>query len=391
MSGATAAGAFVVLLWTLAVVTGPALFSAASATSTESNNSGSESEEGVCKWEDAEGEKKCKEEARRRSGDPYLPDNTGGRDYVDDDDDYAGEVRGYYGYGGESEEGPSTDEEEEESDGESEDDEDEENDRKWNRGYYGGYYGNRYVPKVKKGEAWDVWKHGGKNDIYRELDCPDYDYSKGDEMFTETSFENIHATDTWKTFNRVYNEVIAAAQEDEALAQEPTIPPKYEAHGFQFPIEIKFDPVVGRGVFAKTDIPAGSLLYLSTNNAAFHHGQMYRNFLRALPDKLACDVQIWAFVRWVSLESEENEKHMVCVDLDEGSFVNSADETDDYNMALGTDDGVFYSDGNEEQQQSLWYGCKMKFFAYRDIRAGEEIRAAYGDFAETDGWMYMGL
>ena len=89
---------------------------------------------------------------------------------------------------------------------------------------------------------------------------------------------------------------------DEELEQDSTIPPEFEKHGFQFPIEIQFKPIIGRGVYATTHIPKGSLLYISTNNAAFFTGQAYRNFLRALPPKLACDVLIWAFVRWVSLD-----------------------------------------------------------------------------------------
>ena len=93
----------------------------------------------------------------------------------------------------------------------------------------------------------------------------------------------------------------------------------------------------------------------------------------------------------VSLDSAETDEHMICVDLDEGSFVNSADDDDSYNMALGNDEGVFYDQATEEEQYELWYGCKMKFYAYRDIQAGEEILAGYGDFAETTGWRYLGL
>ena len=250
---------------------------------------------------------------------------------------------------------------------------------------YDGYYS---VPN--EDEEWDLWEHGTKMDLYTALDCPDYDYSN-DEMFKDTSFENIHTVETWQTFNRIYNEVIAATQGDKELQQDSTIPDKFDKNGFQFPIEIKFDPVKGRGVYAKSDIPKGSLLYLSTNNGAFFHGKNYRNFLKALPSKLACDVQIWAFVRWVSLETEFNDKHMACVDLDEGSFVNTAEDMETYNMALGNDEGVMYGEGTEEEEEELWYGCKMKFYAYRDIKAGGEILASYGDFAEADGWRYLGL
>lgn len=296
--------------------------------------------EEVCKWEDEEGEQKCKDEADRRNKnkDNYLPDNEGGEEYFDDTGAH----------------------EEEEK-------------------HYDGYYGYRHRNEPKKVEEWDLWKHGKKYDLYEALDCKD------------ESFQNIHTVETWTLFNRVYNEVIAAIQDDDKLRQKSTIPPVFGKHGFQFPIEIKFDSEVGRGVYSKSDIPKGSLVYISTNNAAFYNGQTFRNFIRDLPPKLACDVHIWAFVRWVSLESGDNDKHMACVDLDEGSFINSSDGEPNRNLALGDDEGELIYEKSEEDGMSLWYGCKMKFYATRDIVAGEEIRADYSDFAETYGWTHMGL
>ena len=338
---------------------------------------------GVCQWEDEAGMAKCKEQEHRRNKDPYLPNASGGRDYFDDDHVDR-----------------KVEEEEKEEDGNNE--EEEEQNEDWDGGdsrysnddYWDTY--DYYKPNPEEdGEEWDVWKHGSKTEIYEHLECPDFDYSN-DEMFKDSSFENIHTTETWKTFNKVYNQVIADMKGDEELEQDSTIPPEFEKHGFQFPIEIQFKPIIGRGVYATTHIPKGSLLYISTNNAAFFTGQAYRNFLRALPPKLACDVLIWAFVRWVSLDSSDNEEHMVCVDLDEGSFVNSADDEPEaehmYNMALGNDDGVMYYDlKDQDDKEQLWFGCKMKFYAARDIEPGEEIRASYGDFVELNGWMYLGL
>jgi len=86
-------------------------------------------------------------------------------------------------------------------------------------------------------------------------------------------------------------------------------------------------------------------------------------------------------------------KFMICCDLDEGSFINSAYDENEYNMALGTkDDGTFYEDSTlEKKKNELWYGCKMHFYASTDIKKGDEIRADYSDFVETDGWKYLGL
>lgn len=302
----------------------------------------------VCEWawDDEEGRKACME---------------ADYDYLPDDEDM---------------------EEEEEEDVDEEAEAEAEADRR----YY--YNIQKYKSRPSEEEDWEVWKHGGKMEIYEQLECPGMN---DDGMYKGTSFEKFHNNETWKTFNKIYNQVISAAQQDDDLKQDPTIPSEFGTHGFQFPIEIKIREAVGRGVYAKTDIPKGSLLYISTNNAAFHNGQTYRNFIKALPTKLACDVMIWAFVRWVSLETEHDDKHMVCVDLDEGSFVNSADSTDSFNMALGNDSGALYGDLSPDDQSDLWHGCKMKFYAAREIKAGEEILAAYGDFAETDGWLFLGL
>ena len=210
-----------------------------------------------------------------------------------------------------------------------------------------------------------VWKEGSLEEIGKYLDC--------DWGSTE-----IHQEDAWGTFNKVYNEVVGL--------EWSTIPPKYGSNGFQMPVEIKFDEDVGRGVFTKVPIKKGDLIYISTNNAQFHAAQDYRNYLRSLPVALACDVLIWAFSRMLSAETE---LHIACVDLDEGSFINTAPVSSlECNMELGTETGLL-KEGDDET--STHYGCDLKFYAKRDIQENEEIRADYGEFAEPHGWLEMGL
>ena len=212
----------------------------------------------------------------------------------------------------------------------------------------------------------DVWKIGTISEITDHLDC-------------EWESKEVHQQDAWTTFNRIYNEAVGF--------DKSSIPPKYDLSGFQIPIEIKYSEDVGRGVFTKVDIKKGDLIYISTNNAQFQTAQEYRNFLKQLPQALACDVIIWAFSRMVSVEKEK--EFIACVDLDEGSFVNSAHHSKlECNMELGTKDGLLKEDDDEKV---TWYGCDLRFFAIRDIKAGEEIRADYGDFAEPHGWQAMGL
>jgi len=211
-----------------------------------------------------------------------------------------------------------------------------------------------------------VWKTGVVGDITEFLDC-------------EWESKDVHQENIWRTFNRVYNEVVGV--------ERSTIPSTYESNGFQIPVEIKHNEQVGRGVFTKVPIAKGDLIYVSTNNAKFQTADEYRNFLRKLPADLACDVIIWAFSRMVSPEKED--EFIACVDLDEGSFINSAHyHLRECNMEIGSETGLL-KEGDDET--TTWYGCDMKFYAKRDIAANEEIRADYGDFAEPHGWHEMGL
>jgi hypothetical protein len=219
-------------------------------------------------------------------------------------------------------------------------------------------------------EEKNVWTVGTVDQMYEELDCPE-----ANEGFTQ-----IHTRETWETFNQIYNEVVGP--------EKSSLPPKFTSNGFQHPIEIKFDPQRGRGVFATTLIPEGSLIWQSDNTAIFEDPQDYRNFIRKLPQPLACDVLIWAYSRMIS--EERDDEFYACVDLDEGSFINSGGPSK-RNMALGLDDGPMPHDVGEEVEKQSWYGCKLKFYALKDIPPGAEIMADYGEFAEPHGWEELGL
>jgi len=375
--------------------------------------------ERVCTWNDEHKKEICRK--------PYLPTaHDGGREYVGvddgfvDDDEYDEyddidhvDVQEYVNVGDNGDEDVNED---------TVDDEDVDVDVGVDEGngdydYSNGNYKKEGgVWRDKNGDIYDVWQHGDKIELYEALGCEYVSYGHDTiEMLTGTSVENIHTDEAWKIFNTIYNRIIEEekeeSKENEEDAQKSSsspIPSTYTTNGFQYPIEIKLDPVVGRGVYALQDIPKGSLLYISKNTATFYQGQTFRNFLQALPNHLACDVMIWSYARLVSYETYYDEQpYMICTDLDEGSFVNSANDKEDLNVALGNEDGVLlvynyddYDNENDndsaneaspEEQEKLWYGCEMKFYASRDIQQGEEIRVNYGDFAETDGWRYLGL
>ncbi|OEU09716.1 hypothetical protein FRACYDRAFT_247972 [Fragilariopsis cylindrus CCMP1102] len=247
-------------------------------------------------------------------------------------------------------------------------------------------------PEEETGEEFDVWIHGDKSELYYELQCDNQE--QGDDE-GEEHITNIHTKATWEIFNTVYNQILVESSTKQSTS---SIPSKYDTNGYHYPIEIKYDPIVGRGVYALQDISKGSLLYTSINTATFLEGQTFRNFLKALSTnhnnkKLACDVMIWSYVRLIKPPKSKS-----TTVTDEGSFINSADYEYQYNMALGTSSdttpgGILYNDPTitNKEKIELWYGCEMKFYASQDIKRGEEIRADYSDFVETDGWKFLGL
>lgn len=222
-------------------------------------------------------------------------------------------------------------------------------------------------------ELGEVWYTGTAPQIGKHLKCPWND----EDDNSDSSLVEMHTDETWKTFNEVYHQVVDRTRS--------SLPPTFEGSGFQVPVEIKYMKSIGRGVFAKEVISRGQLIWKAVNTAEFTKAQDYRDFLRKLPQNLACDVLIWAYVRMISRKQQRTFK--VCADLDEGSFVNHSNHPQMANMELGI--GRLLRD--DEDEEITWYGCDLEFYANRDIAAGEEIRANYDDFVERHGWKKMGL
>jgi hypothetical protein len=220
-------------------------------------------------------------------------------------------------------------------------------------------------------DSMKVWTKGTAAQMGSALKCP-WDTDEDEHA----SLTQMHDDDTWKLFNRVYHQVVPP--------ERSSLPPHFTKNGYHVPIEIKLGEL-GRGVFATQPIQKGTLIWKSTNTAEFRRAQDYRDFLRTLPQPLACDVLIWAYVRMIS--PEDPRQMMVCADLDEGSFVNHGRK--EANMELGINGRGLLAD--EEDEELTWYGCDLEFYASRDIQAGEEIRANYNRFIEIHGWRNMGL
>jgi hypothetical protein len=143
--------------------------------------------------------------------------------------------------------------------------------------------------------------------------------------------------------------------------------------GFAVEIETKVNPHKGRGNYAVNDIPEGTLIWKSTYTAAFRDGNSYRHFLRRMSPDMACYVISWAYTR-----RDMDGRMMACVDLDAGSFTNSADSEEELNIALRA--------GHPSDS-----GCDLEFYATRDIRQGEELAMDYSFAMGDHGWVEMGL
>jgi hypothetical protein len=136
--------------------------------------------------------------------------------------------------------------------------------------------------------------------------------------------------------------------------QYSSIPTHYTRSGFQVPIDVKFEPYVGRGVFATTLIKRGTLVYRYINVAEFKSGRDYRNFIQLLPPGLACDVLNWAYpFRGKADDADDNEEgdtvdvYRICVELDEASLINTSTEGRDFEVNVSEVDG----DGDDDEEE----------------------------------------
>ena len=327
-----------------------------------------------------------------------------------------------------------------------------------------------------------IWTVGTVDEIHEYLNC-----SKMND-----GYSYIHTNESWIALNDLYNNLMttknksSSSSVNAANANTAGFPPKFVQTGFQYPIEIRYDPARGRGIFLREEedeeedeessssssskvIKKGSLVWKGVNTASFDDPQDFRDFVRSLttttfvppsssssssssttfsrsstdpntipsirknnnnnqhqqhyhPHQLACDVLIWAYTRLVS--DEDDDEYLVCVDLDEGSMVNSASwsgntttnnnnsnnnnvdgdrngDDDDHhpsndakddaaNCALGFDDGPMPDNPTEQDYERIWYGCYMYFYATKDIYPGTEIIADYNEFSEQ-AYDEMGL
>ena len=130
----------------------------------------------------------------------------------------------------------------------------------------------------------------------------------------------------------------------------------------------------GRGVYAAQAIPKDTLVWSAqASSVRFLSGTTFRHFLAQLPPAWACDILQWSYV--LSLDDDRPRASAVMgVDLDAGSFFNTATRTEPANV--------------QYRNPCL---PKMEFVALRDIAVEEELITRYDYFTNEDGWGYFGL
>jgi hypothetical protein len=216
--------------------------------------------------------------------------------------------------------------------------------------------------------SWYIW------DLYWWLDCLEEHHSDDNPEAWP-----VHSPATWHLLRHAYRETVGDDQS--------SLPPEEEdwdqqdggaSDGFRVPVRVVKTEDRGRGNYVRQMVPEGTLVWSSKYTAQFTTGEQYRSFLRRIPPALACDVLVWAYTRWTTVYGTNS---VICLDLDIGSFTNEANNDAEWNMDLG----------NGKQRTFHNTGCKLEFYADRDIPAGEELAIDYAFSARAPGWMDLGL
>lgn len=209
---------------------------------------------------------------------------------------------------------------------------------------------NKLNSNAESTTAKKIWSDFTVSEMRKHLQCSEY-YQRAEQT--------IHEQGAWKRMRKKYVDIVGA---------ESTIgPPESGYNGFSRPYQVGHNRH-GRGIYAKTDIPKGSLVWHNIRSAAFSEGMQFRELVMTLPRELGCDVLQWSYVM---------DEKIYC-DLDEGSFCNNG-----------------YSDGSNidiDEVASAKFIAKagMQLFATRDIKKGEELLCNYSSFSDGD-WRLFGL
>ena len=150
-------------------------------------------------------------------------------------------------------------------------------------------------------------------------------------------------------------------------------------------------PAKGRGVFATSPIPKGTLTLNLDNGSTgiFKVGHSWREFAVSLPREVACNFIEWSWVQTLpppsAIDDDIRNGLSIFIAFDESNLMNNADwDGVEPNIRCGSP---------PKHEGDAWGPCRFHYYASRDIAAGEELLLHYGDFEEISqqGWVDIGV
>jgi hypothetical protein len=211
-----------------------------------------------------------------------------------------------------------------------------------------------------------------------KIGCHSYT-DDGIQSEDDSAYTNIPTEATWNAYYEAYLAVM-----DPKVSSFATHHHHHQRHqpdAWFVPIEVRYEPIKGRGVYAKEFIPKGTVVWTPDKNTAeFPTKDDYRRFLDYLwthfndrPDlnrkQLVCDAFMWLD----QIKASPAENHYTsCMGFDESSMINTVKPGNlrpnwSTNLSMTPDSG---------------YGCQEgKLMTKRDIQPGEELRISYDRYS----------
>jgi hypothetical protein len=203
----------------------------------------------------------------------------------------------------------------------------------------------------------------------------------------------VHTPEIWIGMREAYISVVG--QENATITSTTTSLPSSSSSesllyktAFQIPFDVRQSPGMGRGIYTRTDVKKGQILYDFSQTAQYRYANEFAEFLRILTPDLACDVLMWSYVQ----------------DLSDGYTENMSKEYGSLRIMTDLDPGSFCNDGGKSEGNMAWIITKKNrktapiigrydtvksapLVALRDIDAGEELLCIYSQFSEGLGRM----
>jgi len=147
---------------------------------------------------------------------------------------------------------------------------------------------------------------GGSSPLVSIRDCATSNYPR------PTKYDDA----TWKFLQDTYRQTMNNPMDVRRLSKD-------RLSGMEIPYKVQDDPTYGRGVYATAELPKGTTVWTSQQNARFTSKEQFLAFLSKLPYNLQCEILLWAYPMGPN----------AYVELDDGSFINHAVHERDINLS----------------------------------------------------------